>query len=100
MKQHQKNTVAPNNENNPDDSSFVKLHSTLFFLLTRFHRDHSPQLAQYIVSHINLIIEHPDAADFSDCRELYLGLLQQWQYTTADLLEQMRNLIAKSENIH
>jgi len=87
-------------EKKTDDLSFVKLHSTLCFLMTRFHKDQCPKLAHFIVSHIRLVIEHPDVADSPDCRTLYLQLLQQWQNITVSLLEQRRNLAAESKNIH
>jgi hypothetical protein len=73
-------------ETNPDALSFVKLHSTLCFLMTQFHQHQSPKLAQFIVSHIRLVIEHPDVAAIDNCRSLYLQLLQQWQNITASLL--------------
>ena len=87
-------------EKKTDDLSFVKLHSTLCFLMTRFHKDQCPKLAHFIVSHIRLVIEHPDVVDSPNCRTLYMQLLQQWQNITAILLEQRRNLAAKSKNIH
>jgi len=52
----------------------------------------------YIVSHIRLVIEHPDVIDAPNCKPLYLGLLQQWQNITATLLEQRTN-ISKDEKI-
>jgi hypothetical protein len=79
-------------EKKTDDLSFVKLHSTLCFLMTRFHKDQCPKLAHFIVSHICLVLEHPDVVDSPNCRTLYLGLLQQWQNITATLLEQRRIL--------
>ena len=87
-------------EKKTDDLSFVKLHSTLCFLMTQFHKDQCPKFAHFIVSHIRLVIEHPDLADSTDCKTLYLQLLQQWQNITADLLEQMRNPATESKNIH
>lgn len=85
-------------EKKTDDLSFVKLHSTLCFLMTRFHKDQCPKLAHFIVSHIRLVIEHPDVVDSPNCRTLYLGLLQQWQNITAALLEQ-RRVISKDGKI-
>jgi hypothetical protein len=100
MKPHQQSVVKLNNENNSDNLSFVKLHSILCFLMTQFHKDHSPHLAQYIVSHINLIIEHPDAVHFPDCSNLYLGLLQQWQNITSDILERRQTLAGEDQSFH
>jgi len=77
-------------EKKTDDLSFVKLHSTLCFLMTQFHKDQCPKLAHFIASHIRMVIEHPDLVDSPNCRTLYLGLLQQWQNITAALLEQRR----------
>ncbi len=85
-------------EKKTDELSFVKLHSTLCFLMTQFHKDQCPKLAHFIVSHISLTIEHPDVADSPSSRALYLGLRQQWQNITATLLEQRTN-ISKDEKI-
>lgn len=87
-------------EKKTDDLSFVKLHSTLCFLMTRFHKDQCPKLAHFIVSHIRLVIEHPDVIDSPNCRTLYLGLLQQWQNITSTLLEQRRNLSKNGKITH
>jgi hypothetical protein len=87
-------------EKKTDDLSFVKLHSTLCFLMTRFHKDQCPKLAHFIVSHIRLVIEHPDVVDSPNCKTLYLGLLQQWQNITAALLEQRRNLSKNGKITH
>lgn len=87
-------------EKKTDDLSFVKLHSTLCFLMTRFYQDQCPKLSQFIVSHIRLVIEHPDVADSPSYRALYSGLLKQWQNITAALLKEKRNLAAASKNIH
>lgn len=87
-------------EKKTDDLSFVKLHSTLCFLMTRFHKDQCPKLARFIVSHIRLVIEHPDVVDSPNCRTLYLGLLQQWQNITAALLEQRRILSKDGKITH
>jgi hypothetical protein len=100
VEQHLNSTATPINEENTDDLSFVKLHSTLCFLMTRFHKDQCPKLAHFIVSHIRLVFEHPDVVDSPKCRTLYLQLLQQWQNITANLLEQRRNPAAESKNIH
>jgi len=87
-------------EKKTDALSFVKLHSTLCFLMTRFHKDQCPKLAHFIVSHIRLVIEHPDVVDSPNCKTLYLGLLQQWQNITATLLEQRRNLSKNGKITH
>ena len=87
-------------EKKTDDLSFVKLHSTLCFLMTRFIKYQSPKLAHFIVSHIRLVIEHPDVIDSPNCRTLYLGLLQQWQNITAALLEQRRILSKNGKITH
>lgn len=87
-------------EKKTDDLSFVKLHSTLCFLMTRFHKDQCPKLAHFIVSHIRLVIEHPDVVDSPNCRTLYLGPLQQWQNITAALLEQRRILSKDGKITH
>lgn len=87
-------------EKKTDEASFVKLHSILCFLMTRFHQDPCPKLAHFIVSHIRLVIEHPDVVASPDCGTLYLQLLQQWQNITAVLLAQKQNLAAEGKNIH
>ena len=87
-------------EKKTDDLSFVKLHSTLCFLMTQFHKDQCPKFAHFIVSHIRLVIEHPDVADSSNCKILYLQMLQEWQRITAALLEQRRSLPTESKSIH
>ncbi len=87
-------------EKKTDDLSFVKLHSTLCFLMTRFHKHQCPKLAHFIVSHIRLVIEHPDVVDSPNCRTLYLGLLQQWQNITATMLEQRRILSKDGKITH
>jgi hypothetical protein len=87
-------------EKKTNELSFVKLHSTLCFLMTRFHKDRCPKLAHFIVSHIRMVIEHPDVVDSPDCRTLYMQLLQQWQNITVALLKQRRNFVAESGNIY
>ncbi|MDD5411891.1 MAG: hypothetical protein PHF31_10845 [Methylobacter sp.] len=98
MEQNLDSIVTLIKEKKTDDLSFVKLHSTLCFLMTRFHKNQCPKLAHFIVSHIRLVIEHPDVVDSPNCRTLYLGLLQQWQNITAALLEQ-RTSISKDGKI-
>lgn len=87
-------------EKKTDDLSFVKLHSTLCFLITRFHKDQCPKLAHFIVRHIRLVIEHPDVINSPSCRNLYIQLLEQWQYITATVLEQRRNLAEEHKSTH
>lgn len=87
-------------EKKTNDLSFVKLHSTLCFLMTRFHKDQCPKLAQFIVSHIRLVIEHPDVIDSPHCRTLYLGLLKQWQNITTTLLRQRTNIAKDGKITH
>jgi hypothetical protein len=84
-------------ENKTDDISFVKLHSTLCFLITRFIKDQCPKLAYFIVRHIRLVIEHPDVAASPDCKRLYIQLLEQWQLITAIVLEQRRNIAKENK---
>jgi len=79
---HPANTVE-----NTEPLPFVKLHSTLCFLMTQYYQHKSPKLAQFIVNHIRLVIEHPDVDALEDCRSMYLQLLQQWQTITLNLLE-------------
>lgn len=100
VKQYLDHPETPTTETKTDALSFVKLHSTLCFLMTRFHKDQSPQLAQFIVRHIHLVIDHPDVIDSDSARNLYLGLLQQWQHITATLLEQRRILSKDGKNTH
>jgi hypothetical protein len=87
-------------EKNRDDFSFVKLHSMLSFLMTRFHKDQCPKLAHFIVMHISMVTEHPDVVESPDCKTMYQHLLQEWQKITDALLEQRRNLVSESKNIH
>ena len=93
-------TSKPITEKNTDDLSFVKLHSTLSFLMTRFHKDQCPKLAQFIVMHVRMMIEHPDVVNSPDCKTMYQQLLQEWQKITDALLKQRRNLVAESKDIH
>jgi len=67
--------ATPIKEKNIDDLPFVKLHSTLCFLMRRFHKDQCPKLGHFIVNHIRLVIEHPDVINSPDCRTLYIQLL-------------------------
>ncbi|MFI3118830.1 MAG: hypothetical protein QX203_02490 [Methylococcaceae bacterium] len=87
-------------ERKTDQASFVKLHSILCFLMTRFYQVPCPKLAHFIVSHIRLVIEHPDVAASPDCGALYLQLLQQWQNISAVLLQQKQHPAAESKNMH
>jgi hypothetical protein len=82
-------------EKNRDDLSFVKLHATLSFLMTRFHKDQCPKLAHFIVMHIRMMAEHPDVVNSPDCKTMYQQLLQERQKITNDLLEQQRNLVSR-----
>jgi len=100
VEQHLNSPATPIIEGNMEDLSFVKLHSTLCFLMTWFHKNQCPKLVLFIVKHIGMVIEHPDAFDFPDGRTLYLQLLQQRQNITATILEQRQNLAAESKNIH
>lgn len=74
-------------EQKADALLLLKLHSTLCFLMTRFHTDQCPKLAQFIVRHLGLVIDHPEVVDSPECQKLYIGLQQQWQSITAALLE-------------
>lgn len=87
-------------EKKTDDISFVKLHSTLCFLITRFIKNQCPKLAYFIVRHIRLVIEHPDVAASPDCRRLYIQLLEQWQLITAIVLEQRKNIDEENKTTH
>jgi hypothetical protein len=100
MEQNLNSIATPIKEKKTDDLSFVKLNSTLCFLMTRFHKDQCPKLAHFIVSHIRMVIEHPDVVDSPDCRTLYIQLLQQWQNITAILLGQRRNLSKDGKITH
>lgn len=100
MKQNSDSYTTLIENKNTDDLSFVKLHSTLSFLMTQFHTDQSPQFAKFIVSHIRLVIEHPDVADSPNCKTLYMQLLQQWQNIAAALLAQGRNLSKNGKITH
>ena len=100
VEQHLNSPATPIIEGNMEDLSFVKLHSTLCFLMTRFHKNQCPKLALFIVRHIGMVIEHPDAVHSPDGRTLYLQLLQQWQNIIATILEQRRNLATESKNTH
>lgn len=80
--------------------SFIKLHSTLCFLMTRFQQHQCPQLSQFIVRHISLLVEHPDVASLANCQALYLQQLQQWQNITAALLAQKKSLTVDRKSIH
>ncbi len=94
------NSIAPNEEKNTDDLSFIKLHSTLCFLITKFHSHQCPQLAQFIVRHISLLVEHPNVTETENCRTLYLQLMQQWQDITGSLLEQRKKLATNRKTLH
>jgi hypothetical protein len=94
------NCTTPSEEKNTDDLSFVKLHSTLCFLMTKFQSHQCPQLGQFIIRHISLMIEHPNVADIANCRTLYLQLLQQWQNITGSLLEQRKTVTTVKKIIH
>lgn len=98
MTQYLRNDATLSSEEQNIDTSFVKLHSTLCFLMTKFYHHQCPQLAQFIVRHISLMIEHPNVADVANCRTLYLQLLQQWQNITGSLLEQ-RKIVATTKKI-
>lgn len=100
MEQNLNGLAALIKENKTDDISFVKLHSTLCFLITRFVKDKRPQLAYFIVRHIRLVIEHPDVVGSPDCRRLYIQLLEQWQLITAMMLEQRRSLEENQKTTH
>ena len=93
-------TTPMNEEQNNDELSFVKLHATVCFLITKFHYHQCPKLAQFIVRHISLMVEHPAVADLADCRTLYLQLLQQWQNITGSLLESRKVVAINRKIIH
>ncbi|MDD5578575.1 MAG: hypothetical protein PHY16_04750 [Methylobacter sp.] len=100
MEPNLESTATLIKEKNTNHISFVKLHSILCFSMTQFHKDQCPKLAHFIVSHIRLVIEHPDVVASPNCRILYMQLLQQWQNITATLLRQKENFAIDSENIH
>jgi len=81
-----KNCQKANAIENTELLPFVKLHSTLCFLMTQYYQHKSPKLAQFIVNHIRLVIEHPEVDSLDECRSMYLQLLQQWQNITLNLL--------------
>ncbi len=83
-----------------DDISFVKLHSTLCFFMTWFHKDKYPKLAYFIVRHIGLLLAYPDVVSSPSYRDLYVQLLEQWQYMTATVLKQRRILTSGPKSTH
>jgi hypothetical protein len=100
MQQPLQNSVHANPAQNGEELSFVKLHATLCFLMTKFQHHQCPQLAQFIVKHIALMIEHPEVAHLAECRTLYLQLMEQWQHITSTLLEQRTPIYQQSKIIH
>ncbi|MDO9212812.1 MAG: hypothetical protein Q7U23_03135 [Methylococcales bacterium] len=92
--------ITLSEENNTDKASFIKLNSTLCFLMTKFNSHQCPQLSQFIVKHIALLVEHPDVASSANCQTLYLQLLQQWQSITTSLLEQRKSFALNKKHIH
>jgi hypothetical protein len=97
---HQNISVTPIKENHTDDLSLVKLHSTLSFLMTQFYLDRSPKLSQFIVSHIRLVVDHPEVVDCPSSRALYLGLIKQWQTITDSLLQQRHRVSIEGKMPH
>lgn len=93
MEPHLNNSTTLITGQHIDELSMVKLHSTLSFLMTQFYGDQSPKLSQFIVSHIRLVVEHPQVADCPSSRAIYLGLIKQWQNITDNLLQQ-RNKVS------
>lgn len=95
------NGITPNNETqNAEDASLVKLHAKLCFLMTQFLSHECPKLSQFIVRHLSLMIEHPEVADSTDCRTVYLQLQQHWQNITSSLLEQRKTMLTAHKTIH
>ena len=68
MEQNLNGTSKPITEKNTDDLAFVKLHSTLSFLMTRFHKEQCPKLAHFIVMRPRKMAEHPDVVNSASCK--------------------------------
>lgn len=88
--------AAPTNQHS-EELSLAKLHVMACVLMTKFHAQQCPQLAQFIVKHLNLLLEQPEINADPNSRMLYLQLLNQWQSITASLLEQRRQSSAQVE---
>jgi hypothetical protein len=61
--------------------------------MTRFNDEPCPKLAQFIVSYIRLVIEHPDVVESASCKNHYMGLLYQLESITITQLEQRKKWI-------
>lgn len=88
--------ATPTNQNS-EELSLTKLHAMACVLMTKFHAHQCPKLAQFIVKHLNLLLEQPEINADPNSRMLYLQLLNQWQSITASLLEQRRQTSTKTE---
>jgi len=64
------------------------LQSSLSYLMTRYARTGSTQVASAVIHHLSMILEHPDLSLYSGGNEIYRAMLLQW-----------RDLKSKSTNI-
>jgi hypothetical protein len=68
--------------------SLAQLHVILCVLMTRFYTNSSAKTAQIIVSHLRLVMEHPEIRKSDEHLFLYHDLFLHWLKTTHKLLRQ------------
>lgn len=67
------------------------LHAATCLSMTQFINGHQcPKLAHMIVHQLNQLLAHPELDAAPKSREMYLQLLEHWQKTVAQLLEQRK----------
>ncbi len=55
------------------------LQITLSYLMTRYARTGSPQVAGAVIHHLSMILAHPNTPADSNLAETYRALLRQWR---------------------
>ena len=64
---------------NAISSDLTTLQSALSYLMTRYARTGSAQVASAVIDHLLMLIEHPDICCHPGITEIYNAMLLQWR---------------------
>lgn len=92
MKNELKNSVAFGKiEQSKNIRDLLHAQASVFSLITQFSMRPCPKLAQFIVRHFRLLVEHPSAREDQELYQQHLKLLNHWVEISQYLIEQRKS---------
>jgi hypothetical protein len=79
-----------NLEQTKNIKDLLQKQASILSLITQFSMRPCPKLAQFIVQHLRLLVEHPNARDNQELYQDYLKLLSHWVEIGQYLIEQRK----------